>query len=72
MYYFFMDKLSEQLREFIRQSGMSHQELSRETGVPQPTITRFMNSTTSMLMDNVDKLAAYFGLTLCDEETGGK
>jgi hypothetical protein len=61
--------VSNQLREAIRNCGMSANELSRVSGVPQPTITRFLNDG-ELRSNNVDKLAAYFGLVLKKERKG--
>jgi plasmid maintenance system antidote protein VapI len=55
--------VSDQLRTAIRKSGISANELSRSCGVPQPTITRFLAGAEARA-STIDKLAAYFGLTL--------
>jgi plasmid maintenance system antidote protein VapI len=58
--------VSEQLREAIRNCGLSANELARLAEVPQPTITRFLNNA-ELRSGNIDKLAAYFGLVLKKE-----
>jgi transcriptional regulator with XRE-family HTH domain len=59
--------VSDKLRERIEESGLSQSELSRESGVPQPSISRFMRGERGLSIEYVDKLAEYFGLTLADE-----
>jgi transcriptional regulator with XRE-family HTH domain len=58
--------LSEQLRDKIRASGKSANQLAREIGIPQPTITTFLNGS-DVRLETANKLAAYFGLRLCDD-----
>ncbi|MEX2138584.1 MAG: helix-turn-helix transcriptional regulator [Pirellulales bacterium] len=58
-----MPTLSDQLRQAIERSGLSHNEIARQTKIPQPTITRFVNGL-DMRLSNADRLAAHFGLTL--------
>jgi len=60
--------LAGKLREAIAASGIAHNELARQTGVPQPTITRFVNGK-DMLLSRATPLAAYFGLTLQPDNT---
>jgi len=47
----------------IENAGISANQIAREYGVPQPTITRFVNGA-DMKASTIDKLAAYFGLKL--------
>ena len=56
-------EISNQLRAAIRKSGKSANVLAKESGVPQPTITRFLAGA-EMRSNTIDKLAAYFGLEL--------
>jgi predicted transcriptional regulator len=44
-------------------SGLSANELARRTGVPQPTITRFLNGA-DMKLSTASKIAAQLGLAL--------
>lgn len=52
------------LRQAIAKSGLSLNELARRTGVPQPTISRFMSGLTDMRLSNAAKIAAELGLVL--------
>jgi len=57
--------LDEQLRDKIRDSGKSANQLAVECGVPQPVLTRFLNGK-DIRLETANKLATYFGLRLCD------
>jgi predicted transcriptional regulator len=56
-------KLDEALRKAIWESGISACELARRTGVPQPTITRFL-ADADMRLSTAAKIAAYLGVSL--------
>lgn len=51
------------LRNAINASGVSANEIARETGVPQPTITRFLQGA-DMRLSRAEKIAQYLGLEL--------
>jgi len=55
--------LSEQLRAAIQESGLSATALSKECGIPQPMLTRFINGL-DVRLATAEKLAAYFELEL--------
>jgi plasmid maintenance system antidote protein VapI len=56
--------ISEQLRAAIQDSGLSHNELAKATGVNQPSISRFVSGDRGLGSESIDKLAAYLGLEL--------
>jgi predicted transcriptional regulator len=56
-------KLADTLREAIRKSGKSANKLADATGVPQPTITRFLAGA-DMKLSTAEKIAAYLGFEL--------
>ena len=60
--------ISEKLRECITQSGLSQSELARETGIPQPSISRFMTGDRGLRLDAIEALCEYFGLVLSEDE----
>lgn len=63
-YSFRMSKeLADTLRQAIRDSGQSANELAETTGVPQPTITRFLAGS-DMRLSTAQKIAEYLGLEL--------
>jgi len=55
--------LDDAFRRAIRDSGYSAMELARQTGVPQPTITRFLAGA-DMRMSTAAKIAAFLGVSL--------
>ena len=50
------------LKKAIAETGVSHSELERETGVKRASIMRFMRGETSLRLDIADSLAAYFDI----------
>jgi plasmid maintenance system antidote protein VapI len=56
-------ELADVLRSAIIKCGISATQLANETGVPQPTITRFLNGA-DMKLSTAQTLAAYLGLEL--------
>ena len=56
--------VSEQLREAITASNFTVNSLGIASGVPQSCLHRFLYGQQSMTLRNVDKLAAYLGLSL--------
>jgi len=56
-------KLSEQVRKAIKESGLSRYRISRETGVPESALCRFMTGE-SMQTRTLDQLADLLGLRI--------
>ena len=56
-------ELADILRDAIRRSGLSENELARRTGVLQQSINAFMNGS-DMRLANASKIARVLGLTL--------
>lgn len=54
---------SEILRRAIERSGLPVAVIAAEAGLPQPTLSRFVNGK-DLRLATADKLAAYFGLEL--------
>ncbi len=65
------EAISTALRKAIEASGVSHNEIAKATGIPQPTITRFVNGA-DLRVSNCDALAAYFGLSLSGKRRAGR
>ena len=51
--------MTEALKKAITDSGMSHLDISRESGVQRASIIRFMRGTQSLRLDKADQLAEY-------------
>lgn len=64
--------MAEKLRTAIRKSGLSLSQLARETGVPQPRITVFLQGK-DIRLSTAQKLMARLGLELVKkpEDTRG-
>lgn len=56
-------ELAEQLREAIRRSGLSQNEIAKRSGVPQPRLNVFMNGG-DMKLRSAGKIARVLGLSL--------
>ncbi len=59
--------VSEQLRAAIlaaAETGVTRYRISKETGVEQSALSRFVHGKVGLDLSSVDKLAAYLGLEL--------
>jgi ribosome-binding protein aMBF1 (putative translation factor) len=56
--------ISDQLREAIAAAGVSRYEISKQTGINQSILSRFMRGETNMDGATIDKLGTYLGLEL--------
>jgi transcriptional regulator with XRE-family HTH domain len=53
------------LRELMYDRRINQSQLGRETGIPQATISRYLNGTTkSLKFDTLKSLADYFSVTM--------
>ncbi|MCL4190692.1 MAG: helix-turn-helix domain-containing protein [Thermoguttaceae bacterium] len=55
---------SEQLREIIRDCGMTRYELACRSGVQQSALSRFMAGTVGLSLESLDRLAPVLGLSI--------
>jgi|GEM_PF-840836 len=60
-------KISDVLRKAIREAGVSAYAVAQGSGIPQPTITRFLNGA-EMKSSTIDKLAEFLGLELVSSD----
>ena len=56
-------KVSDQLRQAARDYGSVYR-VAKDSGVPQPTLQRFMVGQAELSLPNVDKLCEFFGMRL--------
>lgn len=63
---------SEQLRDAIRKSELTRYAISKETGIAQSILARFVNDGAGLSMVSVDKLCAALGLSLSASNTKQK
>ncbi len=57
-------RVSEELRQYIRDSGLSTRQLEQETGVHNSVLSRFLREERSLRLDAVDALAEFLKLRL--------
>ena len=58
------ETLSDQLRRIIADCGMSRYQISKQSGVPEAALSRFVNRKTGLTTDTLDRLAPTLGLEL--------
>ena len=56
--------LEKRLREAIRRSGLTGYRLAKDSGVPQPVLSRFINGRRGITLTTASKLAVALGLEL--------
>jgi hypothetical protein len=56
--------LSEQLREAIQQCGKTRYRISKETGIAEAVLSRFVNRQAGMGWSSIDKLCECIGARL--------
>lgn len=59
-----MKTLSDKMREVIRDSGMSQDEIANAIGISAGILSRFMRAERSMNLATAEKLAKFFQLEL--------
>ncbi len=62
--------MSEQQERAIGTCGYSRYHISKETGVSQAALSRFMSGERSLTLDTVDVLADFLGLELVSKRKG--
>lgn len=60
----FMSKICDRLKKAIEKGPKSRYRLSKETGITQSQLSRFMPGTRGLGIDNVEKLAKALGFEL--------
>jgi len=60
-------KLSDQIREAVEKSGLSHHRIASETGLHDATLSRFMSGERGLTMKGLDQLADFLGLQIVIE-----
>lgn len=54
----------QQLRQLVAASGKTQVEIERDTGIRQPTMSRFLRGERGLNLADIDKLAEYLGVEL--------
>lgn len=57
-------RFSDQLRRAVESSGKTRYQISKETGIDQGNLARFVNQGAGLSMNSVDKLCECLGLRL--------
>ncbi len=60
--------VSEQLRRFIKDSGVSLYQLERETGVHNSMLSRFLRGERGLRLESVDALSKFLKLRLVSKD----
>lgn len=59
-----MEEWARRLLELYKNSGVSHREIAKATGIPKSAVQRYLTGETDNIpLDRIKKLAAYFGVT---------
>jgi predicted transcriptional regulator len=56
-------EFTEQVREAIRECGVSRYQIAKETNIPQAALSRFMNGHKGMTLQTLEKLGGYIHVT---------
>jgi len=57
-----MEKLSDQIREVVRRSGVSCYAIAKRIGVSETLLCRFLSGERGLSLESLDKLAEMFGI----------
>jgi transcriptional regulator with XRE-family HTH domain len=56
--------LGEQIKQAVAASGKTVSAVARESGVPQPVLSRFVSGKRSLLLETAERLCVYLQLEL--------
>ena len=60
------DILAKNLRRYINMSGKDRKEVARALGLPYSTLTDWVNANKYPRINNIEKMAEYFGVSKSD------
>jgi len=66
------ERFGDQLRRAVRESELTRYAISKQTGIAQSILSRFINQGAGLSMDSVEKLCEILGLRLVAEEKPGR
>ena len=66
------DKLTDQIRQAINESGVSRYRLWKETGIDQAVLSRFVAGKAGMTLKSLDVLADALGLRIVADRSKRK
>jgi transcriptional regulator with XRE-family HTH domain len=64
------ERLSEQIRRCIVESGITRYRISKETGVSQGTLSQFVNGRRGLSVEAMDLIGVFLGLSVVAVESG--
>lgn len=64
-------QLSDQIRQAVENCGQTRYRIAKETGISEPTLSRFMSGERGLPMLTLDRLADHLGLDIVQSK-GGK
>jgi transcriptional regulator with XRE-family HTH domain len=59
-----MAELLNMMRKAMETSGQSRYRISKETGIAESVLSRFMSGETALTVETVERLADYLGLEI--------
>ena len=65
-------KLSDQIRQAIETCAVSRYRIAKETGISEPTLSRFMSGERGLTMKALDILADFLELNITTGKTKGR
>ena len=65
-------KLSDQLRAVILDNEKSRYRISKETGITEAGLSRFVNHVSGISLDTIDKIGECLGLEITTRQERGK
>lgn len=65
-----LESLTDGIRRAIESCGKSRYVLSKEVGIDQATLSRFMHRKGGITTENLDRLARHLGITVSDKPKG--
>lgn len=60
---------SEQLRAALKECGQTRYQVSKQTGISQPTLSRFVNGERGLPLKTIDQLVEYLGLEVARRQS---
>ena len=60
------DILASNLKKYIAMSGKDRKEIAKALGLPYSTLTDWVNANKYPRIDNIEKMASYFGVSKSD------
>ena len=66
-----LEKLSDQVRQAIDNSGLTRYRIAQDTGIDESALAKFYNGTRGFNSDTLDVLGEYLGLRIVQDKKPG-